>query len=45
MDNDTNSVKWKKNSIKIEETMSLLSEKAKETIKEYYNKNEKSKEI
>jgi hypothetical protein len=39
MDNDTNSVKWKENSIKIGETMSLLSEKAKETIKEYHNKN------
>ena len=45
MDNDTNWDKWKENSIKIEETMSLLSEKAKETIKEYYNKNEKSKEV
>lgn len=45
MDNDTNWDKWKENSIKIEDTMSLLSEKAKETIKEYYNKNEKSKEI
>ena len=45
MDNDTNWDKWKENSIKIEDTMSLLSEKAKETIKEYYNKNEKSKEV
>lgn len=45
MDNDTNWDKWKENSIKIEETMSLLSEKAKETIKEYYNKNEESKEV
>ena len=32
-----------KNAKKIEETMNLLSEKAKETIKEYYNKNEKVK--
>jgi hypothetical protein len=39
MDNDTNWGKWKENSIKIGETMNLLSEKAKETIKEYYNKN------
>ena len=45
MDNDNNWDKWKENSIKIEDTMSLLSEKAKETIKEYYNKNEKSKEV
>jgi hypothetical protein len=33
--------KWMENSIKIEETMSLLSDKAKNTIKEYYNKNKK----
>lgn len=32
------SVKWRENSIKIEETMNLLSDKAKDTIKEYYNK-------
>ena len=32
---------WEENSIKIEETMSLLSEKAKKTITEYYNKSEK----
>jgi hypothetical protein len=45
MDHKNDWDKWKENSIKIEETMSLLSEKAKETIKEYYNKNEKSKEV
>jgi hypothetical protein len=43
MDQNNNWDKWKENSIKIEETMNLLSEKAKETIKEYYNKNEKVK--
>jgi hypothetical protein len=45
MDHKNDWDKWKENSIKIDETMNLLSEKAKETIKEYYNKNEKSKEI
>ena len=41
MDHDNNYNKWNENSIKIEETMSLLSDKAKETIKEYYKKNDK----
>jgi hypothetical protein len=45
MDHKNDWDKWKENSIKIDETMNLLSEKAKETIKEYYNKNEKSKEV
>lgn len=39
------SVKWRENSIKIEETMNLLSDKAKDTIKEYYNKYGTNKEL
>jgi hypothetical protein len=39
LDNHKSGGKWEENSIKIEETMSLLSDKAKKyNKKEYYNK-------
>lgn len=44
-DEKISSIKWRENSENITKTMNLLSNNAKETIKEYYNKNEKSKEV
>lgn len=44
-DEKTSSIKWRENADNITKTMNLLSNNAKETIKEYYNKNEKSKEV
>lgn len=44
-DDRTSSIKWKENADNITKTMNLLSSNAKETIKQYYNKNEKSKEV
>jgi hypothetical protein len=42
-DEKSGSIKWRENAENITKTMNLLSEKAKETIKEYYNRNDKDK--